>query len=136
MNQDCNCPKRRQARWLEASILYLLWEKPAHGYELMAALPHLGFMDQDADAGAVYRTLRHLEKFGYVISEWDTSGAGPAKRLYKLTKSGNEHLHVWRAIIQKRLKSLEAFAEKLNQLKGEHDENSDTMPKQAKGYVD
>ena len=117
-DQNCNCPNRRQARWLEASILYLLWEKSSYGYELMADLPYLGFIDQEPDPGAVYRTLRHLEKYGYVESEWDTSGSGPAKRLYKITENGCKHLTVWRCIIQERLQSLTAFVKKLDKIKG------------------
>ena len=40
------------------------------------------------DRGSVYRTLRQLEKDGLVISGWDTSKDGPARRLYSLTDAG------------------------------------------------
>ncbi len=69
-------------RWLAPSILCLLWEKPTHGYNLMGALPELGFVDGGVDAAAVYRTLNLFEQQCLVSSVWDTSGSGAAKKLY------------------------------------------------------
>ncbi len=44
------------------------------------------------DLGNLYRLLRSLEEEGVVASVWDESLAGPAKRVYRLTPSGEELL--------------------------------------------
>jgi DNA-binding PadR family transcriptional regulator len=36
-----------------------------------------------------------LEEDGLVVSEWITEGAGPAKRMYRLTQEGREVLALW-----------------------------------------
>lgn len=110
--RGCACYQERQNRWIEPSILYLLYGKKKHGYELMAEVAELGFA-KSVDAGAIYRTLRHLEQAGLVFSEWDTTGSGPAKRLYTLSKLGKTHLSLWAEALQKRRQSLDLFLDKL-----------------------
>jgi PadR family transcriptional regulator, regulatory protein PadR len=48
----------------------------------------------------VYRTLRQLEKQGLVVSGWDTSKDGPARRLYSLTDAGSDYLQMWAASLR------------------------------------
>lgn len=72
--------------FLQPCLLLLLRERPDHGYELAARLRPMH--DGDGDAGAVYRTLRGLERSGLVRSEWETSDAGPARRTYHITDDG------------------------------------------------
>lgn len=52
------------------------------------------------DRGSVYRTLRQLEKDGLVVSGWDTSKDGPARRLYSLTDSGRAYLEACAASLR------------------------------------
>ncbi len=113
--KGCGCYKERQSRWIEPSILYLLMEKAHHGYELMNALPQLGFVSGPADPGAIYRTLRHLEEAGLVTSTWDTGAAGAAKRLYTITQLGQVHLKLWTESLRQRWRALDAFIKKLDQ---------------------
>jgi PadR family transcriptional regulator len=54
-----------------------------------------GFGFETLDRGSVYRTLRQLEKDGLVVSGWDTSKEGPARRLYSLTDAGRAYLNIW-----------------------------------------
>ena len=70
-----------------ASLLLLLAEVPAHGYDLPALLGPLGL--GRADRGFVYRTLRAMETDGLVSSAWDPSPAGPARRIYHVTPAGD-----------------------------------------------
>jgi len=72
--------------FLQPCLLLLLREQPDHGYELAARLRPMH--DGDGDAGAVYRTLRGLERAGLVRSEWETSDVGPARRTYFITADG------------------------------------------------
>lgn len=71
-------------------ILLLLSRVSLHGYELSQKLQSFGF--QSIDQGNLYRLLRQLEKENLVSSEWDTTGAGPAKRRYTITKVGITYL--------------------------------------------
>lgn len=112
-HRGCGCYQERQSRWVEPSILYLLCEKPRHGYELMQALPDFGFIAGTADAGAIYRTLRHLEAVELVSSIWDTSAVGPAKRQYTITELGRQHLQLWTKALKQRRDALDEFLKKL-----------------------
>jgi poly-beta-hydroxybutyrate-responsive repressor len=76
--------------FLQPCLLLLLRERPDHGYELAARLRPMH--DGDGDAGAVYRTLRGLERLGLVRSQWQTSDVGPARRTYFITEDGMESL--------------------------------------------
>ncbi|NRD78644.1 poly-beta-hydroxybutyrate-responsive repressor [Bacillus sp. BRMEA1] len=71
-------------------ILLLLSKVSLHGYELSQKLEAFGF--KTLDQGNLYRMLRQLEKDDLVSSEWDTTGAGPAKRRYSITKAGVTYL--------------------------------------------
>ena len=78
-------------RFLEPVLLLLLHQGASHGYELVNTLAPYGL--GDVASGPVYRTLRELEAAGLVRSEWDTeSSAGPARRIYRLTKAGHHYL--------------------------------------------
>ncbi|MBN1996423.1 helix-turn-helix transcriptional regulator [candidate division KSB1 bacterium] len=114
----CGCHDSRQDRFIEPSIILLLWEKPCHGYELLNELPSFGFYKGAADQAAVYRTLRHLEEHKLVESEWDVSGVGPARRLYRLTQTGREYLHTWTDVLRQRRDALSGFLSKYQNVSG------------------
>ncbi|GLY83260.1 helix-turn-helix transcriptional regulator [Actinoallomurus iriomotensis] len=79
--------------YLQGCVLLLLRERPAHGYELLERLKAFGLAD--GDSGNLYRRLRTLEEQGMVRSEWETSEAGPRRRMYHLTASGDARLRRW-----------------------------------------
>ncbi|MBN1999113.1 helix-turn-helix transcriptional regulator [candidate division KSB1 bacterium] len=112
----CGCYRERHNRWIEPSILFLLYEGTHHGYDLMSRLPDLGFVQDPVDPGAVYRMLRHLEDGDLVKSQWDTTGSGPAKRLYTITEAGKEHLKLWTDALRQRRDSLDEFLKRMQQL--------------------
>ena len=114
MKNGCDCFRERQSRWVEPSILLLLWDQSRHGYELMMDLPTIGFVKNSIDPGAVYRTLRHLEEAELVTSEWDTEGPGPAKRQYTITELGKNHLQLWADSMKQRRDAIDAFVEKVD----------------------
>ena len=86
--------RARVERFEEPALLLLLRERPAHGYELLEALPEL-LPGQRVDMGNLYRALRRLEDEGLVRSEWDAAAPGPARRVYELTDAGRELLGQW-----------------------------------------
>ena len=86
--------RARVERFEEPALLLLLRERPAHGYELLDALPEL-VPGQRVDMGNLYRALRRLEDEGLVRSEWNAEAPGPARRVYELTDAGRELLAQW-----------------------------------------
>lgn len=108
----CHCHEHgSRLPLIQPCLLLLLYEKPTHGYELIEKLMELG-LEQCLDATTVYRNLRRMEEEGLVISQWDTQGPGPARRLYQLTPEGEDLLHSWASIIQQRKEILEKFLHK------------------------
>lgn len=82
-------PKNFLASWL----LLLLRNWNAYGYQLIQTLTAMGL--GLVDPATVYRTLRQLEKEGYITSTWDPQEAGAARRMYTLTDAGQGYLQVW-----------------------------------------
>jgi len=77
--------------FIRPCLLLLLREDPAHGYDLLERLGSFGF--DRSDPGGLYRALRSLEGDGMVRSVWQSSSAGPDRRIYELTRTGMEELH-------------------------------------------
>jgi PadR family transcriptional regulator PadR len=99
----------RPRNWLEAVVLLSLKEWNSHGYELMQRARIFGF--EAMNPGTLYRTLRRMEKDGVVESSWETSGGGPARRMYTITGSGEAHLGVWVTALERYQHSMEDFFE-------------------------
>lgn len=78
-----------------------------HGYKLIQKLISFGF--PAIDQGNVYRTLRQLEKDNLVHSKWDTEHGGPAKRIYSLTKAGEDYLKLWAKSLEQYQTMLDSF---------------------------
>jgi poly-beta-hydroxybutyrate-responsive repressor len=85
----------RQERYIQPSILMGLLSKPCYGYELINTIHLYGFIQGQAPPGMIYRHLRRLEEDGLVTSQWDTTDAGAAKRMYTITGEGREVLSIW-----------------------------------------
>jgi PadR family transcriptional regulator PadR len=83
--------------YLRATLLLLIAESPAHGYDLLEQISELGLHTDDP--GGVYRALRALERDGYVESWWEHSSAGPARRTYRLSGKGAKGLDVWAGVL-------------------------------------
>jgi PadR family transcriptional regulator PadR len=88
------CP-RHIDRFLEPCLLLLVHCSEIHGYELVNELSPFGFERNPVDTSTIYRFLRDLEDRGFVTSRWDTSNAGPARRVYQTTGEGERYLAMW-----------------------------------------
>jgi len=86
-----------------------LFRGPSYGYELIKNIQEFGFMKGQAPPGMIYRHLRRLEEDGLVSSSWETEGAGPAKRVYRLTPEGEEVLAAWVDHMEKQVENLTGF---------------------------
>ena len=93
--------------WLVPAVLLLLRDVSSYGYDLMKALTRFGFAMMNP--GPLYRMLRQMEKDGLVSSSWDTSGQGPARRLYSLTEAGEAYLRLWAGSLGKYRRMMDLF---------------------------
>jgi len=81
-------------RMLEPVLLHLVHAGASHGYGLLNQLDEFGL--GGLNPSVVYRALRRMEEQGWVRSEWEAEDTqGPPRRIYELTKSGNEMLTLW-----------------------------------------
>ena len=99
----------KRERYLQPSLLMGLLLKQSYGYELIQSIQEFGFVEGQAPPGMVYRHLRQLEGDGLVISEWETEGSGPAKRIYRLTGDGAEVLALWVEHMERQAQKLGRF---------------------------
>lgn len=99
----------RMERFMEPCLLLFLREERAHGYELMEKLKAFGFEGISADMATLYRTLRHLEEQGMVVSAWEEGSQGPPKRVYELTQAGQALLKDWVRTIKANRSRLDKF---------------------------
>jgi DNA-binding PadR family transcriptional regulator len=84
-------------RFLFPAILLLLSEEPGYGYRLVKELKELRF--GRVDRPSVYRALAQLEADGLVVSSPEQARAGNARRVYGVTRDGEEVLRAWMGVI-------------------------------------
>jgi len=118
-DHPCTCAMGNIYRFVEPVVLYMLKEQgQSYGYSLATDLQKHALTDAEIEVAALYRTLRRLEDHGFVTSRWDTDGAGPARRLYLLTKDGEQHLREWGEVLGNLSKSMDSFVRKINKTTG------------------
>ncbi len=131
-NEECVCPPFLRGM-LKHGILLLLGEGiNAHGYEIHASLKDLGF-DLADDTGRVYRALRNLESEGMVSSEWDTTGSGPARRVYVITDRGWDFLLQWGDSLPDALDFLRSLQQRLDRAAQKKEDEVANSEKPAEG---
>jgi DNA-binding PadR family transcriptional regulator len=85
---------------LDALILAVLSDGPAHGYAVIEALKQRSGGAFALAEGTVYPVLHRLEADGLLSSAWSTAG-GRKRRVYRLTRRGRAQLaerrDEWRA---------------------------------------
>jgi len=99
----------RVERFAEPSLLLLLRERPAHGYDLLERLPELSG-EQRVEMGNLYRLLRALEDEGLVTSEW-----ADGKRTYSLSPQGEALLEQWVEALRRSQERTERFLNRYSQ---------------------
>ena len=75
-----------------ALILAVLNEGSAHGYAIARAIDVRSDGVLQLREGSLYPALRALEQQGAVSSVWETTGTGPARKVYTLTDAGRASL--------------------------------------------
>lgn len=99
----CGLPRAYQ----RACLLIILAEGPTHGYDLLEQVRAVGLAA--AEAGGLYRCLRSMEEDGLVKSWWEPSQAGPPRRTYHLSPSGDEAAAAWVACLGEVREQLDAL---------------------------
>jgi poly-beta-hydroxybutyrate-responsive repressor len=113
-------PKREEPQgglprnYLRATLLLLIGEAPAHGYDLLEQIAGLGL--HTIDAGGLYRALRVMEGDALVASAWEHSASGPARRTYTLTVEGREWLHVWAGALRETHRYLSSYLDRYDDI--------------------
>ncbi len=113
-------PKREEPQgglprnYLRATLLLLIGEAPAHGYDLLEQIAGLGL--HTIDAGGLYRALRVMDGDGLVASTWEHSASGPARRTYRLTEEGHEWLHVWAGALRETHRYLSSYLDRYDDI--------------------
>jgi len=95
-SDDCPCYGGSLPKLVHPVVMMILTKGPLHGYRIVqeaARTPILA--GSRPDRTGVYRVLRSLEEGGYVVSSWDLSKSGPARKSYRLTPEGRECLARW-----------------------------------------
>lgn len=110
----CTCAMGHLYRFVEPVLLLILREKGrSYGYYLTASVAQYAFTDAEIEKAVLYRTLRRLEQNHYVTSDWDVEEPGPARRVYTLTKEGQEHLREWGQVLTKVAGSMTRFVRRV-----------------------
>lgn len=107
----CASKHQKMERFLEISLLMLLFDKKGYGYGLIEQLEDFGFTSEDLNIGSLYRSLRKLADQGLVSSVWEDAGQGPKRRVYTITAEGKDELHNWIPILKERKSRIEQLIE-------------------------
>jgi len=97
---------------LQLVILALLAEQPRHGYELMKALEDRSSGFYSPSPGVIYPALTYLEEIGYATVE-----VQGAKKLYRITDTGRDHLEQNRTIVETMLSELARIGAKMEHVR-------------------
>ncbi len=106
---DLTAIANRIDKMLVPALLLFLARKPSHGYELIQKINEAGFSEVDADPTTVYRNLRRMEEEGLVISRWEATPVGPARRAYQLSNKGYQALKICVQLLNEKKQKIEAF---------------------------
>lgn len=80
---------------IKLAILGILSWKPSTGYELKKVFEDSSFMYWSGNNNQVYKGLMSLEKESLVTSELIHRDSSPSKKIYTITKEGQNELKNW-----------------------------------------
>ena len=88
--RGARCPAGRPRDILAPFVLLAVSLQRGHGYVIEDYLRALGLFG--ITMSTLYRTLRQMEKDGYLESTWEPGPTGPARRVYTMTALGRTWL--------------------------------------------
>ena len=98
--------------FLAPFVLLAVSLQRAHGYVIEDYLRALGLFG--ITMSTLYRTLRQMEKDGFLESTWEPGPTGPARRVYTITDAG----HAW---LDSSAAMLNAYRETIDRFFGLYD---------------
>jgi PadR family transcriptional regulator PadR len=100
MIEKCACKGSFVDRFIQPSVLLLLYGEPMHGFSILKSLYKSDWMDYSTlDPTGLYRTLKKMEKAGLLTSEPDRESFHKGKRIYSLTREGRICLVFWKSTL-------------------------------------
>jgi PadR family transcriptional regulator, regulatory protein PadR len=85
---------------LDMIVLAALAAGPAHGYAVIEEIKRRSKQTFDLPEGTIYPALHRLEQAGLLSSRWVTAESGRRRRVYALTRRGQQafagHRAIWR----------------------------------------
>ena len=111
-DEDRADSSRAQPGWppreiLAPFVLLAVSMQRAHGYLIEEQLRALGLLG--IGMSTLYRTLRQMEREGYLASTWEPGPTGPARRVYTLTDAGRVWLDTSAAMLDAYRQTIDRF---------------------------
>jgi len=98
------CP---QYAFIETLILWILHKQSTYGYKIRKEIKQLTSGDYAPKSGVIYTILRRMERKGLLKSRWSRGDNKRDKRIYSITKKGEELLKLRLRMMKKRIRLLE-----------------------------
>jgi PadR family transcriptional regulator, regulatory protein PadR len=116
---DCACTGKNLVKFTSPAALLAVAEAGAlSGYDIAERLRSMPLGGESGpDPGGIYRVLRRMERFNLLTSEWDTSGPGPARRVYRLTYLGDRCLDQWAETLRSHSGAVQSFLGEFERLR-------------------
>ena len=93
-------------------ILTVLSQSACHGYAIAREIERQSECGLTLREGSLYPALRVLEQEEFVEGSWEIQSSGPARKVYRITKSGQLEL-------VKRTQMWKQYAEMIGRILGE-----------------
>jgi len=88
-------------------VLLAVSMQRAHGYVIEDYLRAFGLFG--ITMSTLYRTLRQMEKDGFLESTWEPGPTGPARRVYSITDAGHDWLDSSAAVLDAYRQTIDRF---------------------------
>jgi PadR family transcriptional regulator PadR len=88
-------------------VLLAVSMQRAHGYVIEDYLRAFGLFG--ITMSTLYRTLRQMEKDGFLESTWEPGPTGPARRVYSITDAGHDWLDSSAALLDAYRQTIDRF---------------------------
>ena len=93
--------------FIETLILWIVHSRPLHGYEIRKRIEQVTTGSYVPKPGAIYTILRRMEEKGLLVSQWERGARGRDRRVYSITKKGENLLKARLRALKARIKLLE-----------------------------
>jgi PadR family transcriptional regulator PadR len=73
-------------------LLSILLDGESYGYQIIKKMRTFSGGHLEWSFGMLYPVLHRLEKDGFIVSKWKSSGEGRLRKYYRLTEAGSREL--------------------------------------------